>query len=86
MKLDEALDMFQKAYDLETEREKEDYPLSDALFGLAEGLVRRKQGDDLEKAGRHVSEPLELYNRKWPDKKVEIERAKNIRAQITQHK
>ncbi|XP_035667062.1 uncharacterized protein LOC118409824 isoform X2 [Branchiostoma floridae] len=86
MKLDEALDMFQKAYDLETEREKEDYPLSDALFGLAEGLVRRKQGDDLEKAGRYVGELLELYNRKWPDKRVEIERAKNIRAQITQHK
>ncbi|CAH1253005.1 Hypp1060 [Branchiostoma lanceolatum] len=84
--LEEALGWFQKAYDLEKEKGKEDYPLSDALFGLAEGLVRRNHGDDLEKAEGFVSELLELYNRKWPKKKDEIEKAKKIHDQITQLK
>ncbi|XP_066272242.1 uncharacterized protein [Branchiostoma lanceolatum] len=85
-KLEEALDWFQQAYELEKEKEKEDYPLSDALFGLAEGLVRRNHGDDLEKAEEYVGELLELYNRKWPNKKVEIEKAQKIKVQITQLK
>ncbi|XP_019614518.1 PREDICTED: uncharacterized protein LOC109462412 [Branchiostoma belcheri] len=81
-KLEEALDWFQKAYDLETERGKEDYPLSDALLGLAEGLVRRNHGDDLEKAEGYVGQLLELYNRKWPGKKDQIKKAQEIQVQI----
>ncbi|CAH1249709.1 Hypp8668 [Branchiostoma lanceolatum] len=83
-KLDEALDWFRKAYDLEKEKAKEDYPLSDALFGLAEVLVRRNHDDDLERAEGYIRELLELYNRKWPNKKAEIETAKKIQAQIAQ--
>ncbi|CAH1273599.1 APAF1 [Branchiostoma lanceolatum] len=80
--LKEAVDWFEAAYKLEKEKGKEDYPLLDALFGLAEGLVRRKEGDDLRKAMNYVCELLELCYRKWPDRKADIDRAKKLKHQI----
>ncbi|XP_035694364.1 uncharacterized protein LOC118428420 [Branchiostoma floridae] len=80
--LQEAIDWFLAAYNLEKQKGKEDYPLRDALFGLAEGLKRRNQSDDLRKAMDYVCELLELCHRKWPDRKDDIERAEKLRDQI----
>ncbi|XP_066271619.1 uncharacterized protein [Branchiostoma lanceolatum] len=78
--LDEALEWYRKAYQLEKGQGRVDYPLSDALFGLTEGLIRR---GDFSKAQVFATELLAVYKANWPEKTRDIEKAKALLEKVT---
>ncbi|CAH1253010.1 Hypp1062 [Branchiostoma lanceolatum] len=81
--LDEALEVYRKAYQLEKGQGRVDYPLSDALFGLTEGLIRRGHEGDFSKAQVFATELLSVYKANWPEKTRDIEKAKALLEKVT---